>query len=135
VHQFRSSWVIAVVNSIGNSSGLLVAWDPGLFDLRPFVTSGGIMLVGQCLATNQELVFLNVYGPCLDQKQFWTLLANNGLLSIPNLILGGDLNIILSADKHRGGSFSSGSNEAFYRDLFASQNLINVLLTRLVPTW
>jgi exonuclease III len=70
LHLFRSSWVTAAVNSIGNSGGLLVAWDPCLFDLRPFLTSGGILLVGRCLSTNQELAFLNVYGPCVDRKQF-----------------------------------------------------------------
>jgi hypothetical protein len=93
------------------------------------------LLVGRHLETNQEVAFLNVYGPCVDKKQFWTSLANSGLLSTPNLILGGDLNILLSEDEHWGGASPSGLNNAFYRDLFASNNLIDVLPTCLIPTW
>jgi hypothetical protein len=62
-------------------------------------------------------------------------LAESGVLSLPNLILGGDLNIILTADEHWGGPFLPGSSEAFYRDLFASNNLIDVQPPCLVPTW
>jgi len=134
LHHFCPLWVTAAVNSIGNSGGLLVAWDPSLFYLNPFMTCGGILFIGRCFATNQELVFLNVYGPCQDRSHFWTHLEKNGILSLPNLILGGNLNIILSEDEHWGGSFLSGSSENLYRDLFTSKNLINILLSRLVPT-
>jgi len=134
-HSFHSSWVSVAVSSLGNSGSLLVAWDPSFFDLAPFLTCGGLLLVGRCLATNQELAFLNVYSPCQDKIHFWTLLANSGILSIPNLILGGDLNITLSADEHWGGLSLPGPSEAFYRDLFLSNNLIDILPTRLIPTW
>jgi hypothetical protein len=135
VFKFRPSWFTVAVSSIGNSGGMLVAWDPGLFELRPFRLSGGILLLGCCLATTKELDFLNIYGPCSDRKRFWSLLADNGILSLPNLILGGDLNIILSAEENWGGNYLSGSSEIFYRELFASSNLIDILSTRLTPTW
>jgi hypothetical protein len=90
---------------------------------------------GCCLASKQEVALLNIYGPCADKHRFWSHLENIGLLSFPNLIIGGDLNIILSADENWGGAFMSGPTEAFYRELFASNNLIDVLSTRLVPTW
>jgi endonuclease/exonuclease/phosphatase family metal-dependent hydrolase len=135
VHQFRTSWVTAAVSSIGNSSGLLVAWDPSLFDLRPFLSCGGILLSGCCLASKLEMALLNIYGPCSERPQFWSQLADSGILSLPNLILGGDLNIFLSADETWGGSYLSGPTEAYYKELFASNNLIDVRPTRLTPTW
>ena len=64
LHSFHPSWVSVAVSSMGRSGGMLVAWDPSFFDLTPFLTCGGILLVGRCLSTNQELAFLNVYGPC-----------------------------------------------------------------------
>jgi len=93
------------------------------------------MLVGRHLESNQEVVFLNVYGPCVEKKQFWTSLANSGFLSTPNLILGGDLNILLSEDEHWGRASPTRMNNAFYRDLFATNNLIDVLPSCLIPTW
>ena len=134
IHRFRPSWLSSAINSIGNSGGLLVAWDPYVFDLTPFLTIGEILLVGRHLETNKDLNFLNVYGPYVDRKKLWTSLVNNGLLSTPNLILGGDLNILLSEDEHWGGTSPSELNKAFYRDLLASNNLIDVLLSSLIPT-
>jgi hypothetical protein len=59
----------------------------------------------------------------------------SGLLAIPNLILGGDLNFILSADEHWGGPFLPGPAEATYKEIIASNNLIDIQPIRLVPTW
>jgi hypothetical protein len=80
-------------------------------------------------------VLLNIYGPCKDRKLFWSSLADNGILSIPNLVIVGDLNFILSSDENWGGSFVPGPTEDFYRDLFTSKKLIDVKPTKLVPTW
>jgi hypothetical protein len=135
LHLFRPLWVSAAANSIGNSGGLLVAWDPSLFDLKPFMTCGGILLLGRCFATNQELALLNIYGPCQDKPTFWMHLAESGILSLPNLILGGDLNITLSTDEQWGGAPSTGSGEKYFRDLFTNLNLIDIVPDRLVPTW
>jgi exonuclease III len=135
LHSFRPSWVSVAVSSLGHSGGMLVAWDPCFFDLSPYLTCGGLLLVGRCLATNQELAFINVYGPCISKLQFWSSLANSGILSIPNLILGGDLNITLSADEHWGGNPTPGPSNAFFRDLFSAFNLIDILPSRLLPTW
>lgn len=112
-----------------------MAWDLGYFDLVPFLTYGGLFLKGRCLASNQELALLNIYGPCKEKIQFWSQLSSDGLLDTPNLIIGGDLNITLSTDEHWGGNNSIVTNASFYNGLFTSKNLIDVLPCKIVPTW
>jgi hypothetical protein len=68
--QLRPSWAVTVINSIGNSGGLLVSWDPNSFDLNPFLMVGGILLTGVCISSKKELALLNVYGLCKDRKLF-----------------------------------------------------------------
>jgi len=133
--QLRPSWATTVINSIGNSGGLLVSWDPNSFNLNPFLTVGGILLTGVCISSKKESTLLNVCGPCKDRKLFWSSLADNGILSIPNLVIVDKLNFILSSDENWGGSFVSGSIEDFYRELFISKKLIDVKPPKLVPTW
>lgn len=135
MHKFRSTWFTVAVSSLGKFGGLMVAWNLDLFDLRPYMSRGGILLVACTLATKQELAFLNVYGPCSDKLSFWMHLASSGLLAIPNLILGGDLNFILLANEHWGGPFLPGPAEATVKDIIASNNLIDIQPIRMVPTW
>jgi exonuclease III len=52
VYLFRPSWYTVAISSVGNSGGLLVAWEPNSFDLSPSMITGGILCKGHCLATS-----------------------------------------------------------------------------------
>jgi hypothetical protein len=80
--------VFAVVSSVGKSGGLLVAWDPDKFDLKPYICCGGLLVTGFNLELKEHLSFLNVYGPCSDRKVFWQKVGDRGILSLKNLIVG-----------------------------------------------
>jgi hypothetical protein len=41
LHRLKPEWYTTAVSSAGRSGGLLVAWDPEKFDLRPYVCCGG----------------------------------------------------------------------------------------------
>jgi hypothetical protein len=92
--------MICVVNSLGKSGGLLVSWDPKVFDLMPFLSCGGILLSGYCLSDKRRITFLNVYGPCIERKQFWEKVDGRGLLAQGDLIIAGDLNFTTSAKRY-----------------------------------
>jgi exonuclease III len=39
----RPDWMVCAASSIGNSGGLLAAWDPLHFDFTPLLSPGGIL--------------------------------------------------------------------------------------------
>jgi len=96
---FCLSWVSCIVSSVVSSGGLLVAWDPSLFNLCLFLTCGGILLSSLNKATKRIINLLNFYGPCSERKELWTTLASSGLLSLRNLVIAGDLNFTLSSEE------------------------------------
>jgi endonuclease/exonuclease/phosphatase family metal-dependent hydrolase len=100
----RPQWFVSVVSSVGRSGGLLVAWDPIMFELEPFLCCGGILMTGTCCANKRQVNLLNVYGPCTDRLAFWTKVSTLGLLAKPNLIVAGDFNFTLSTNEIWGDS-------------------------------
>jgi hypothetical protein len=132
---FHPAWASSAVSSLGTSRGLLVAWHLLLYNLVPFLTCGGILLSGSIISSNREINFLNVYGPCLDHKDFWTKLSNSGLLLLPRLILVGDLNLTLSFGESWGGSDNLNNLSSFFTSLFLTHKLVDLLPDKLVPTW
>jgi hypothetical protein len=133
--KFRPTWVSCAVSSVGSSGGLLVAWDPSLFNLCPFLTCGGILLSGLNKATKRIINLLNVYGPCTERKEFWIKLANSGLLLLRNLVIAGDLNFTLSSGEIWGGSATSGSLAGFFNLLLQDHKLLDIKPDTIVPTW
>jgi len=132
--KFYPTWVSCEIIFVGSSGGLLISWDPIIFNFRPFLTCGGILLSGSIIATKRNINLLNVYGLCLERKTFWTMLANSGLLSLRNLVIAGDLNITLSSDEIWGGSAASGHLSGFFNTLFHAHKLIDVKPDKIFPT-
>jgi hypothetical protein len=131
----RPTWVSCAVNSLGTLGGLLVSWDPNVYDLVPYLTIGGILLTGRCLKDKREVALLNIYGPCTDRLQFWHSVADSGLLEIRNLILVGDLNFVLASDEVWGGAARHRPSDEIFRDLLSASKLIDIKPDKLVPMW
>lgn len=106
-----------------------------MFDISPFLCCGGILLTGTCLELKQPVTLLNVYGPCIERKDFWEKVVAKGLLERRNIILAGDLNLTCEAGELWGEEAHMDSLSAFFKDLFNKERPIDVTLDVLVPTW
>jgi hypothetical protein len=92
-------------------------------------------LTGYCLESRRQLNLLNVYGSCLERKQFWENLELSGLLNLKGFILAGDLNLTLSTGEIWGGSALLGPLENFLQHFFHKNKLIDIVPGKIVPTW
>ena len=80
-------------------------------------------------------MILNVYGPFYDKKTFWDRLAGFGALDIPNLILGGDLNLTLNNNESWGKNARPDALAPFFTHLFKQKSLIDLAPIKHMPTW
>ena len=90
-------WNFCAISSKGLSRGILLGWNPLRVRCKAYKTLAGILLKARFRSINLSLSILNCYGPYLHRDVFWTAAARGGLLSLPNLILVGDLNLTLNA--------------------------------------
>jgi hypothetical protein len=127
--------MVCVVNALGKSGGLLVSWDPKVFNLLPFLSCGGILLTGFCISDKRRINFLNVYGLCTERKRFWEKVDGRGLLAKGDLIIAGDLNFTTSAEEVWGATTLLDPLAAFFKETFLKNQLIDIPPAEVVPTW
>jgi hypothetical protein len=129
------SWMISVVSFVGKSGRLLVAWNPNIFELHPFLSVGGILLTGIHIPDKRRISFLNAYGSRSGRWQFWEQVEAKGLLAQDDLILAGDLKFFTSTNEVWGEVALSDPMADFFKNLFANNQLVDVKPTVLMPTW
>ena len=92
-------WEFCALNSNGLSGGILSGWNPKILRCKAYQTFAGVLLKASFRGSSFSLSILNCYGPYLNRDTFWNAVASGGLLSLPNLILAGDLNLTLNASE------------------------------------
>ena len=81
------------------------------------------------------IAILNVYGPYRDRELFWEKAHRGGILSIPNLVLGGDLNLTLYSSEIWGKKASPDPLTQHFLSLFYSVGLVDLVPQYVGPTW
>ena len=92
-------WDFCALNSKGLSGEILSRWNPKILKCKAYHTVAGILLKSSIRGSSFELSILNCYGPYINRETFWNSAVSGGLLSLPNLILDGDLNFTLNVSK------------------------------------
>lgn len=88
---------VSATGATGLSWDLLVAWNPLVWNLKPFFTYASIILEGRIRGLDAHFHVLNYYGPYLNREVFWNYVESNDILQLPNLIMGADLNLTMDA--------------------------------------
>lgn len=126
---------VVAVDSLGHSGGLLTSWNPDVADFQAFGISVGIFIEGKLLFSSTSFKLLNCYAPYSNHEAFWQKLFDSGILHEDNLILGGDLNFILSTHEVWGTSARIDPKAVFFYSIFHRAGLIDLHPSMSSPTW
>ena len=135
ISKILPKWEYCAISASGLSGGLLTAWNPLLIKCKAFHTCADILVQASVRGMAIPISVLNVYGPYIDREHFWAMALRGGLLSTPNLVLGGDLNITLYASEIWGKKASSNPLSHYFLSLFDSVGLVDLAPQETGPTW
>ena len=128
-------WEFCAIKAKGLSGGILSGWNPKLLRCKAFHTVAGILLKASLKSSPLELSILNCYGPYNNRDSFWNVVAAGGLLSLPNLILVGDLNFTLNASEIWGSKALLDPLGPYFSKLLSDHHLVDVAPSCAGPTW
>ena len=120
------SWEFCAISASGLSGGLLTAWNPHRVKCRAFQTCVGLLVQASFHGMSSPIAILNVYGPYRDRELFWEKALRGGILNIPNLVLGGDLNLTLNSSEIWGQKASPDPLTHHFLSLFKSVALVDL---------
>jgi len=130
------SWEYCAISAKGLSGGLLSAWNPSMVNCKAYHTCAGILLQASIRGMPAiPLNILNVYGPYRDRELFWDNALRGGILNLPHLVIGGDLNLILRSSEFWGVKASLDPLSNHFLSLFESIGLVDVAPSESGPTW
>ncbi|GMJ12085.1 hypothetical protein HRI_004877700 [Hibiscus trionum] len=123
--------------AVGLSGGLISIWDKEFFNAEKVIVDHRFLILeGELILWKKKIAVINVYAPnCeADRKQWFEQLANVLENVGRPIILGGDLNSILSPDEKVGAAFSKSSSLQLL-NFINRLNLINLPLSGGKFTW
>lgn len=120
-------WDWAAIPSIGLLGGIIVHWDRDLCSINPVANSHFVLHL-VISSNNIHWIHSVIYNAQVISLQNSTLNKLFGIssLSLPRL-LAGDFNVIISDEKHKGGTFHSYSTKAsLFLAFIINNNLVDL---------
>ena len=135
IKELLKDWEVESVDSVGLSGGLLTAWSPALLKIDSKKLESALETKLFDKETGINFTLLNVYSPFYERKTFWEKIKAEGVLNQPNVILGGDLNLTLTAGESWGENSRQDSLALYIQFFFEKKHLVDVIPIKLEPTW
>ncbi|GKA91127.1 RNA-directed DNA polymerase, eukaryota [Tanacetum coccineum] len=105
-----------VVDSVGNSGGILCIWDPNSFRRSSFTRSDYFVIVrGVWLKSGIDLMIVVVYAPqeAKEKRMLWDYLAHVSNQWVGKLVMMGDFNEVRYKSDRYGSNFNAHDAEIF----------------------
>jgi len=121
---------------MGRSGGLAFGFNPST--IRLVSSWGGHGFLGADIISIEiglPLRIINIYGPCHQRENFWRKLLSCNILSLDNIIIGGDLNFSLGFSESWGASAQIDPITDYMRRLLEQQDFIDIPIQKPHPTW
>lgn len=129
-------WLFQALDSISHLGGLAIGFREGR--LKSIHLWGMEHVLGMEVQSHDfsfPLMILNIYGPCQERVSFWNDLLSKSVMGSQNLVIGGDLNFSIGNPKTWGPSAREDPLSYLFMNALISNNLIDVNLLKLKPTW
>ena len=97
--KIKHGWEYCALDADGLSGGLLAGWNPLLVQVKDFSSLAGIIVRVTIKGIEDTLSVINYYDPYTQRIDFWDNIVADGLLSLQNIILVGDLNFTISSSE------------------------------------
>lgn len=101
------------------------------------IWGGGVFLGVEIYSRDLEenLIVLNVYGPCVNREIFWQKLLDSPILQAGNIILGGNLNFSIGFSESWGHLAQIDPLSDYFGQLLEDHHWIDLPSTKLQFTW
>lgn len=132
---FLHGWNFVSIDGQGHLGGLISGWNDLIFIEASTCFTSRILIQGKSKVDQNCFKLLNLYGPYINRREFWDDLRHNDFWSDENLIIGGDLNFIISDSERWGFNSRSDSLASYFCYILEEAHLVDVETIPLKPTW
>ena len=111
----------------GHFGGLAIGWNQSTIRCsNSWGAPSGLGVQISWAEANLNLNIVNIYGPYNNRVEFWDSFKNSDISRKENLIIGGDLNFTLGANKIWGPKVRTDPLALFFSNLLQNMNLIDL---------
>ena len=120
---------------MGFLRGLITCWNLSITLLSCFNIYSSLCIDILCKGLGIVMIVLNLYGPYEGKQDFWDILLATNCFKVQNLIMGGDLNLILNRGDNWGQNARFNRITYYFCHHFDQEGLVDVGPIELRPIW
>ena len=113
----------------------MTGWNLHSVRCKAFETVAGILVNARFRGSPTTFSILNFYGPYSNRESFWGKVRAGDLLSLPSLILAGDINFTLNTGEIWGNFSRLDPLTPFFTQLLSDHHLVDLAPPCTGPTW